>query len=115
MNWVHLCENLVSENVLSNNITVSHIPGKSNLSDIFTKEFRDVSHFLSLRNLSLVLSTEFSTGRLSSGAPFYPTYKDRLTTTTYAYVGTLVFMTGIALHVRRDQSHILVVIFRYIR
>ena len=51
MRWVDLRENLVRENILNKNIQVSHIPGKANLSDIFTKEFRDVTQFLFFRDL----------------------------------------------------------------
>ena len=39
MRWVDLRENLVRENINNNNIIISHIPGKLNISDIFTKEF----------------------------------------------------------------------------
>ena len=68
MHWVDLQENIVCENVLINkNIQVSHIPGKANLSDIFTKEFRDVTKFLFLRDLFMISSTEFSTGIRTSG------------------------------------------------
>ena len=81
MRWVDLRENLVRENVLNKNIQVSHIPGKSNLSDIFTKEFRDVSQFLFLRDLFMISSTEFSTGLPPVGSTWRTTYKDALTKT----------------------------------
>jgi hypothetical protein len=31
-------------------IFVTHIPGHNNLADIFTKEMRDVSHFVNIRD-----------------------------------------------------------------
>ena len=34
-------------------VKVKHIEGKKNLSDLFTKEDRDISHFLEVRNLLL--------------------------------------------------------------
>ena len=37
MRWVDLWENLVRENVINQNVKVSHNPGKVNLSGIFTK------------------------------------------------------------------------------
>ena len=81
MRWVDLRENLVRGNILNKNIHVSHIPGKTNLSDIFTKEFRDVSQFLYLRNLFMISSPEFSTGTIPSGTNWRTSYKDALTST----------------------------------
>ena len=81
MRWVDLRENLVRENILNHNVKVSHIPGKANLSDIFTKEFRDVSQFLFLRDLFMISSPEFSTGQIPDGATWRTTYKDALTRT----------------------------------
>ena len=82
MRWVDLRENLVRENVISKTIQVSHIPGKANLSDIFTKEFRDVNQFLFLRDLFMISSEEFSTGQPPIGSTWRTTYKDALTKTS---------------------------------
>ena len=79
--WVDLRENLVRENVENKNITVSHIPGKYNLSDIFTKEFRDSTQFLKLRNLFMITSTDFNAGYTPSSHTWNTTYKDALTST----------------------------------
>ena len=46
-------ENAVRESVQSGFITVKHIAGKVNLSDMFTKEDKDTAHFLSIRDLVL--------------------------------------------------------------
>ena len=60
MKWVDLRENFIRENVISNNIQVSHIPGKNNISDILTKEFKDTSHFLAARDSVLMNLSDFS-------------------------------------------------------
>jgi hypothetical protein len=44
-------ENRVRENILSSFITISHIDGRVNIADIFTKEMKDTSHFVTLRDL----------------------------------------------------------------
>ena len=62
MRWVDLRENLIRENIQCKNISVIHIPGKLNLADLFTKEFRDVNLFLSLRNLFMIVANIFSSG-----------------------------------------------------
>ena len=81
MRWVDLRENLVRENIVKKNIKVSHIPGKANLSDIFTKEFCDVSQYLYLRDPFMISSSEFSTGKIPTGATWRTTYKAALTCT----------------------------------
>jgi len=45
---IQMKENCISENVHNNFIQVCHIHGKINLADIFTKEMKDVSHFIEL-------------------------------------------------------------------
>ncbi len=44
-------ENHVRENIAKNFVTIQHIDGKINLADIFTKEMKDVGHFVELRDL----------------------------------------------------------------
>jgi hypothetical protein len=44
-------ENHVRENLANNFVTIQHIDGKINLADIFTKEMKDVGHFVELRDL----------------------------------------------------------------
>jgi hypothetical protein len=53
-------ENRVRENVVSKFVSICHIDGKLNFADIFTKEIRDVAHFVELRDL-------FMCPRFSSG------------------------------------------------
>ena len=47
---VQIRENAVRESIANNTISVHHIAGDVNIADLFTKEDRDVTHFLSLRN-----------------------------------------------------------------
>jgi hypothetical protein len=46
-------ENHVRENVANYFVTIQHVGGKINMADIFTKEMKDVSHFVELRDLML--------------------------------------------------------------
>ena len=50
---IQIRENAVRESVQSNFIKVEHIPGKLNLSDMFTKEDKDTLHFLTIRDVVL--------------------------------------------------------------
>jgi hypothetical protein len=62
VNWLHSCttkglrhiqmkENHVGENIASDFISIEHVEGKINLADIFTKEMKDVGHFVELRDI----------------------------------------------------------------
>ena len=79
MRWVDLQENLVRENILNQNVQVSHIPSKTNLSNILTKEFCDVTQFLYLRDLFMQSCAEFSSGQPPVGCTWRSTYKQALT------------------------------------
>ncbi len=48
---IQMKENRVRESILSNFVTIKHIDGKVNLADIFTKEMKDLNHFVELRDL----------------------------------------------------------------
>jgi hypothetical protein len=48
---IQMRENRVRENIASQFVDVRHIDGKINLADIFTKEMKDTSHFVELRDL----------------------------------------------------------------
>jgi hypothetical protein len=48
---IQMKENRVRESILTNFVTIKHIDGKINLADIFTKEMRDISHFVELCDL----------------------------------------------------------------
>ena len=47
---IQIKENAVRENIQNKNITVSHIEGKINIADIFTKEDKDHNHYIEMRN-----------------------------------------------------------------
>jgi acetoacetate decarboxylase len=51
MRHIQIKENRVRESILTNFVIIKHIDGKINLADIFTKEMRDVCHFVELRDL----------------------------------------------------------------
>jgi len=48
---IQMKENHVRENIANNFVTIQHIDGKINLANIFTKEMKDVGHFVELRDL----------------------------------------------------------------
>jgi hypothetical protein len=48
---IQMRENQVRENVMSKFVSIQHIDGKLNLADIFTKEMKDVAHYVELRDL----------------------------------------------------------------
>jgi hypothetical protein len=48
---IQMRENRFRESILSKFVSIKHIDGKINLADIFTKEMRDTSHFVELRDL----------------------------------------------------------------
>jgi len=50
---IQMRENHVRENVENKFVTIQHIGGKLNLADLFTKEMKDVTHFVELRDLMM--------------------------------------------------------------
>jgi hypothetical protein len=46
-----MCENMVREQVEQAFVTIQHIGGKLIITDLFTKEMKDTSHFVELRDL----------------------------------------------------------------
>jgi len=48
---IQMRENRVRENVQSNFVSIKHVEGTLNLADIFTKEMKVVSHFVTLQDL----------------------------------------------------------------
>jgi hypothetical protein len=50
---IQMRENLVRENVENQFVSIQHIGGKLNLADLFTKEMKDTSHFVQLRDLMM--------------------------------------------------------------
>ena len=53
-------ENAVRENIQNKNITISHVEGKINIADIFTKEDKDHTHFINMRNTILHFTPMYS-------------------------------------------------------
>ena len=47
---IQMRENRVRENVASDFVSICHIDGKINLANIFTKEMKDVTHFVEIRD-----------------------------------------------------------------
>ena len=50
---IQIRENVTREAVQNKQVEIHHIEGKSNPADIFTKEQKDTSHFLTLRDIIL--------------------------------------------------------------
>ena len=50
---VQMRENRVRENVSNNFVSICHVDGKVNLADLFTKEMKDVTHFVTLRSMMM--------------------------------------------------------------
>jgi hypothetical protein len=44
-------ENRVRENIATNFVSIQHIDEKINIADIFTKEMKNVVHFVEFRDL----------------------------------------------------------------
>ena len=53
LHHIQIHKNTVRENLQNGFVTVEHIEGKRNSSDLFTKEDKDPGHFVDLRNLIL--------------------------------------------------------------
>jgi hypothetical protein len=63
---IQMKENCIRENIHSNFISFAHVDGKANIADIFTKEMKDVAHFVELRNLFMLPRPKLCTGELSN-------------------------------------------------
>lgn len=48
---IQMRENLVRENVENKFVDIQHIGGKVNLANLFMKEMKDTTHFITLRDL----------------------------------------------------------------
>ena len=53
LHHIQIKENAVRENIQNKSIKISHVDGKTNIADIFTKEDKDTAHYLELRDLLL--------------------------------------------------------------
>eukprot|EP00957_Ditylum_brightwellii_P012744 963059-Ditylum_brightwellii.AAC.1 len=54
MRHINMKESYVCEHHRDGNVTVSHVPGKVNLSDIFTKEHKDANSLFALHDCLVV-------------------------------------------------------------
>jgi hypothetical protein len=52
---IQMKENRVRENIASQFVSIQHIEGNLNIADIFTKEMKDVGHFVTLQDLFMRL------------------------------------------------------------
>jgi hypothetical protein len=64
---IQMRENAVRESVQRKEVKISHIAGKLNISDMFTKEDKDVAHFTTIRDI--VLESLPSARNPTSGIP----------------------------------------------
>jgi len=53
LHHIQMKENHVRENIANNFVTIHHVDGKLNLADLFTKEMKDTSHFIELRDMMM--------------------------------------------------------------
>lgn len=51
LRYIQIRENAVREAVQNKIVTIKHIGGKDNISDLFTKEDKDTAHFTAIRNI----------------------------------------------------------------
>jgi len=52
---IQMRKNRVRENIVNNFVSIHHVEGKLNIADIFTKEMRNTTHFVELRDLFMCL------------------------------------------------------------
>ena len=68
----------IAEAKLHNKVEFYWIPGATNMSNIFTKEDNDVSHYCNLRNHMLVPRKEFGLNFTHNNIPVKPKHKHKL-------------------------------------
>jgi hypothetical protein len=56
---IQMKENHVRENVEKQFVSIQHVGGKVNLADLFTKEMKDTTHFIELRDLMMRPRSQF--------------------------------------------------------
>ena len=49
--YIHIHENVVHEAITNKRVTIQHIEGSINITDIFTKRDKDVAHFILIRDI----------------------------------------------------------------
>ena len=60
LHYIQIKENAVRENIQLNNISITHIEGKINVADIFTKENKDYNHYIDMRNTLMHFTPMYS-------------------------------------------------------
>jgi len=53
LHHIQMRENRVRENISRKFVQINHVNGKLNLADLFTKEMKDVGHFVELGDLMM--------------------------------------------------------------
>ena len=48
---MHIHENVVHEAITNKRVTIQHIEGSINITDIFTKRDKNVAHFILIRDI----------------------------------------------------------------
>ena len=51
LRYIQIRENAVREAVSNKVINIQHIAGKVNIADLFTKEDKDTTHFIAIRDI----------------------------------------------------------------
>ena len=63
---IQIKENVIRENIQKKTIDISHVEGKINIADIFTKEDKDHNHFLQMRNTILHITPTYGNSSLNN-------------------------------------------------
>ena len=48
LRYIQICENVVREAIINGIITLQHIEGTVNITNLFTKEYKNTAHFISI-------------------------------------------------------------------
>ena len=54
---IQMRENHVRENIITHLLTIKKIDGKLNLADLFTKEHKDIAHYVMIRDMMMYRKT----------------------------------------------------------
>ena len=88
---VQIREIAVRESVLNGFMTVKHVQGKVNLSDLFTKEDKDTGHFITIRDFIITDKLPFGSSKSSVGGG--------------CQVGTRQYDLGVPIANQNSHSH----------
>ena len=97
---IQIRENAIRESVINDFVSVQHIAGKDNLSDMFTKEEKDVGHFLKVRDFVVTEPPQ------STSLPPNTTHKDTLVSSVHSENDTTQRQGGVRLGIDLNvESH----------